>query len=384
MNWRKFLFIAIITIIIAITAYIIIRIDGCQPPKKQIISIFIFENYDNLEKHINQTVLKYVEDNKIPDKKDININVYSINEISGKEYKIIHSFSMKQTEDKLKKIKDILNVALKTIRKQKLSIQETNSLLNKMMFVLDDLSKKPEDDNHVFIFGRFPSCYKQENFRNTNIYSQLKGKRYSYMTIVWGLNTDINRPEKKELQSVLNKKAFVVFDRTDSSPLPTCPEEELKNVYAILFKKLTSEQIKEFSNFIFNTFGNKLNVTLWNDGPINNQNFKVFENKGGAELIKGIEKAQSGHWTSVGFLIKQANNTLSQVKPEIEKNLIIVGNMPAMGRGNQLDVETWKNLKSLKTLNSYYYFPKGVKKSIEDEALIEGLESIKFILKEVK
>jgi hypothetical protein len=243
------------------------------------------------------------------------------------------------------------------------------------------IKDKSKNSEYFFIItGSFPECYDKESAISlkNNILETSKGLNTTNK-IIWNV-LDTRENEEEILKTMQTANFCPILDRRiifEKSRV--CLDSSLTNLYCIFFDKLTSDQVNEFWNFIKNNYGKNINLTIWNDGPLNNKTIRTFgKDTLINEEIQLLENLTKGTWTSIGYLFKQASNNLMQINDSIPKNLIIFGNLPSEDKGSQLDPQTWKRLNNIKNLSITLYKPKGVKDNKTDKAIIEGFKYYKI------
>ncbi len=179
---------------------------------------------------------------------------------------------------------------------------------------------------------------------------------------------------------VLKSLSFATDERIVFDKPRICSDTASTRVFCMFFDKANGEKGPEFMQFLKNSYGGSLALTIWNDGKNNNASIPVnfADTTSVTQATKLLSSLDKGQWTSIGFLLKQAVNHLKQLPEGDEKRLVVYGNVPDEGKGSQLDPNTWKNLVGVKNLKIYKFLPKGSRKRENDKNFIFGLKYYKL------
>ncbi len=365
----------LIIVIIGVFVCIYFLFPPTQTSKLSVV-VTILDN-QHLNDYLNQISDKTIEE--IIANKPLEIDMTLLSASNTPKNKI--HLKMKPNESEIQWENTIKNAFVKLLKDTiitSLTNQSANDLIAQTIKMIKDKSKNSE---YFFIItGSFPECYDKESAISlkNNILETSKGLNTTNK-IIWNV-LDTRENEEEILKTMQTANFCPILDRRiifEKSRV--CLDSSLTNLYCIFFDKLTSDQVNEFWNFIKNNYGKNINLTIWNDGPLNNKTIRTFgKDTLINEEIQLLENLTKGTWTSIGYLFKQASNNLMQINDSIPKNLIIFGNLPSEDKGSQLDPQTWKRLNNIKNLSITLYKPKGVKDNKTDKAIIEGFKYYKI------
>lgn len=371
-----------ITILIAIVIIIFIGIYFLIPsstPTKINVVITILDN-QNLNNYSNQVIEKTIEELMINNPTEIDLSLLTTSNIL--KHKI--NIKMKPGDSELNwkhDVKNTLEKLLKDSTMRSITNKSINDLFIQTLHMIKDNGK--EEGNYFILTGSFPECYDEESSKLliNNINETTKGIQ-TKSKIIWSV-LDTRENEEEILKTLIASNFSSIIDRRIIfNNSRECIERTSQQIYGIFFDRLDYENAKEFINYLKRNFGENIKLTLWNDGPQNNITL-TFSKKDSLNLeaIKAFIELKEGRWTSVGYLIKQATNYLSQLQDTSTKNLIIIGNFPMESKGNQLDAETWKLLQSIQNLSITLYRSSNFKENKTDKTFIEGLRYYKINFK---
>lgn len=276
----------------------------------------------------------------------------------------------------LKQTKDTLKLLLKD--KVLLDEKDVNIQFEALINALNNT--KADNYHSLFLVGLFPNCYNKQ--LTNDVIKTIKGKFNANVSsnhkITWMIKSNEKEPEQLILKTLIDLK-LSIDNKEVSVNQRICSENAKKDIFGIFFNKLNQEQYIEFSNFLINKFGNNNSLVIWNDGPSNNKVVEFSSNDStNSNTFNILNKLEKGRWTSIGFLLKQATNSFSQLNDTLEKKLLLIGNLPMESKGNQLDTETWKQLQSIKKMSIVFFRPNNFKYNETDKAFIEGLKYYKI------
>lgn len=373
MNKQKL--VILILVIIGVFVCIYFLFPPAQTSKLSVV-VTILDN-QHLNDYLNQISDKTIEE--ITANKPLEIDLTLLSASNTRKNKI--HLKMKPNESEIQWENTIKNAFVKLLKDTTITTltnQSTNDLIAQTIKMIKDKSKNSE---YFFIItGSFPECYDKESVitLKNNILETSKGLNTNNK-IIWNV-LDTRENEEEILKTMQTANFCPILDRRIIfEKSRECLDSSLTNIYCIFFDKLTSEQVNEFLNFIKNNYGKNINLTIWNDGPLNNKTIRTsgkdtLSNED-TQLLGTLSK---GTWTSIGYLFKQASNNLMQINDSLPRKLIIFGNLPSEDKGSQLDPQTWKRLNNIKNLSITLYKPKGVKDNKTDNAFIEGFKYYKI------
>lgn len=368
----------LLAFIITIIVGIIYIIPESTPSKINVV-ITILDN-QNLNTYSNQVIEKSIEE--IMKDNPIEIDISLLTTSKNNKHKV--TIKMKPGDAELNwknEVKKTFEKLLKDSTINNTTNQSINDLFMQTLEMIKDNSK--EEGNYVIITGSFPECYsKNSSLELKNKIIEVTKGIQTKSKMIWSV-LDTRENEVEILKSMISSNLCSIIDRRiifDKSR--ECTEKTSQQVFCIFFDKLDNDKGKEFTNFLKNNFGENNILTIWNDGPQNNKKFNLSQkDSSNLDLLKILNELEKGKWTSIGYLLKQASNNFIQMPDSITKNLIISGNLPLESKGNQLDSETWKILKSIKNLNIILYHSSNVKDNETDKEFIYGLKYYKINFK---
>lgn len=373
---RKIIFFAVIISILGFAAYYICEIF-CKDNTTS-IHIYAFETSGQASDHEKSTIYGcFNEENKI-----IKIYLHSPKSISGQEVVLNAPDGISQKDAYRKKFESTVDSMLKSLKNQSVSIEKTNAIFEQFANNMN-LEENLSNSKYYIFIGTMPSkdvdCYDKGNAKSLNIKEKIKVKKTDKVNIIWALKTSDKDPE----QAIYNEISKLGFKCTYTPIItPTrvpCNLPPNNNLYSIFFDKLDETKAKDFLTYLTNTYGDNLRLTIWNDGVKNNTVVNINKsNLGSDSILKVFGILDKGKWTSIGYLVKQAVNNLSQIKSTENKNLLIVGNFPVESKGSQLDKDTWKLLKSIEKLNLILCKKNSSRENETDKAVKYGFEYFKI------
>lgn len=377
MDIKKLIILLALAIGIIVAIVIILPNGNCNKMEFHIGILgnqFVSENENQIIDKISQVFI----DKGNPS--EVTLFLYS----SSKTAKTKIELNRKPADNDKKWEFDVKN-AVKSILKDSSIINLTNQNTNEQILqFLKLISSNIEDKCKIyFLTGSFPDCYDDIS-ANALIGNMPKAiSEQSIKSEFYWCVLDVRKNEELVFKELEKRKELNVIDRRIIfSKSRECFERSIQKVYGMFFNNLSEEQSKEFINYIQNKWGKNLELTIWNDGVLNNSKVILSDNeKNSTEIKKTLSAIEKGKWHSINYLIKQSINILTQQPDTLNKMLIIVGNLPSESKGNQLILENWKQLKAIKNIEVEFYLPYGTKMNKIDNAFIEGLEDYKIINK---
>lgn len=371
---KKYLFLTAIVVLVGIPLWL--KFEGCQPSKQNhTIHLYIFGNEQQWNDHEKNAVLANF-DNELDEHKII---IHSANNTGGDEL-IIKKVGGLTNENAYKNYfnKKVDSLSKAAGKYAKVNSSSANSLVEQCLNTLSNAKDKDEAIKIVWL-GTFPIGYSDNDVQKLNINTKLKKSEYNNIELNWTLRTCDAEPEYKLIKS-FESKGIRVMNNTQVTPKrPDGIEKSLKPIYAIMLNKLDIQQSKELEMYLRMNYGQNLKLTLWNDGIKNNSIVQFTDSKPSNDSTLSIfSQLDRAKWTSFGYLIKQAVNNLQQSKLTYKTPLLLVGNMPAEGRGTQLSRDTWDLLKTMKNIELVLYMPSGSKINELDKLLRLGLTNLKI------
>ena len=364
-----------IGIIIGIFTAIYFLIPTSAPSKINVV-VTILDN-QNLNTYTNKVIERTLEEIMINNPTEIDLSLLTVSKDSKYKVKI----KMKPGDSDVN-WKNNVRITLEKLLKNSTITAITNQSINDLFIQSIQMIKDnvKEEGNYFIITGSFPECYdKASSLMLKNKIIEITNGIHTKGKIIWSV-LDTRENEEEVLKSLISTNFCSIIDRRiifDKSR--DCIDKNSQQVFGIFFDKLDNEKANEFINFLKNKFGDNIKLTVWNDGIHNNKTSYIFKkdslNLDALNILRGLEKAR---WTSIGFLIKQAANHLTQFNDSTLKNLIIIGNLPREGKGNQLDKETWQLLQKINELSVILYRPSYFKENEIDKVFKEGLKLFKI------
>ncbi len=376
---KKVVFLGVIALVISAAAYFAIIepiIDSIYGDNnKATIHLYIFGNEQQWNNHEKNAVLANF-DNELDEHKII---IHSANNTGGDEL-IIKKVGGLTNENAYKNYfnKKIDSLAKAAGKYAKVNSISANSLIEQYINTLSNTKDKNESIKIVWL-GTFPVGYSDNDVQKLNINTKLKKSEYKNIEFNWTLRTCDEEPEYKLIKTFESKGIRVLNNTIVTPKRPDSIEKPLKPIYAIMLNKLDIQQSKELEMYLRMNYGQNLKLTLWNDGIKNNSIVQFTDSKPSNDSTLSIfSQLDRAKWTSFGYLIKQAVNNLQQSKLFQKTPLLLVGNMPAEGRGTQLNKDTWDLLKTMKNIELVLYMPSGSKMNELDKLLRFGLDNLKI------
>ena len=372
---KKVVLLGVIALVISAVAYFAIIkpiIDAGE--SIAIIHLYIFGNEQQWNNHEKNAVLANF-DNELDEHKII---IHSANNTGGDELII----SKPKGISDAKKYKTIFNKVIDSLSKAagkyaKVNSSSANSLIEQCINTISNAKDKDETIKIVWL-GTFPIGYSDNDVQKLNINTKLKKSEYKNIELNWALRTCDAEPEYKLIKT-FESKGIRVLNNSQVTPKRIDIIKPLKPIYAIMLNKLDIQQSKELEMYMRMNYGQNLKLTLWNDGIKNNSIVQFTDSKSSNDSTLSIfSQLDRAKWTSFGYLIKQAVNNLQQSKLTQKTPLLLVGNMPAEGRGTQLSRDTWDLLKNMKNIELVLYMPSGSKMNELDKLLRLGLTNLKI------
>lgn len=363
--------IILITVVVVIFVGIYLLIPSSTPTKINVV-ITILDN-QNLNNYLNQVIEKTIEELMINNPTEIDLSLLTATNIG--KHKI--NMKMKPGDSELNwknEIKKTFENLLKDSTSTSITNKSINDLFIQTLYMIKD--NGIVEGNYFILTGSFPECYDEESSRSliNNINEITKGI-HTKSKIIWSV-LDTRENEEEILKTLIASNFSNVIDRRIIfNNSRECIEKTSKQIYGIFFDRLNYENAKEFINYLKRNFGENINLTLWNDSPKNNITLTFSKHDSiNLDAVKEFIELKEGRWSSIGYLLKQATNYLSQLQDTSTKNLIIIGNFPKESKGNQLDPETWKLLQSIQNLSITLYRTSNFKENKTDKTFIEGLK----------
>lgn len=368
-----------IFVLIAITLAVLIGIYFLIPsssPSRINVVITVLEK-QNLNTYLNQVIEKAIEEVMINNPIEIDLSLLTASNDSKRKINI----KMKPGDSELNwknEVKKTVDKLLKDSIITSITNQSINDLIIQTLQMIKD--KADDEGNYYILTGSFPECYDHTSSEllKHKINEIAKGVK-TRSKFIWSV-LDTRKNEDEILKSLITTNITSVIDRRiifDKSR--ECIENSSQQVFGIFFDKLSNDQGIEFINYLRKNFGNNLTFTIWNDGPKNNMVLELSKNDSlNSNAPNTFSDLKKGRWPSIGYLLKQATNNFAQLPDSLSKNLVIIGNLPLEGTGNQLDAETWRLLQSIKKLSITLFRYSDFNENEIDKTLIDGLRYYKI------
>ncbi len=357
MDRSKLTILILIVLAIFVGIYYFTHNMQINKPSKVTLVITMLENRDlkNSIEEITNKVSEYISKLE-PNELEIKLNNSSIKQVKN------NTIIKKPNQNEIKwkdEIKNLIRTNLLSFDKIELSNSSTNELI---YHTIKNFGERIDDEETInIITGAFPDCYdKGSSVQLQNKISKMKVKQDVTNKLIWSV-LDSRNNEEAVLNSIQKNRLAVVTDSRVIIPHSRiCEETKRVNVYAAFFDSLNDEQATEFLKYLKLTYGNSVKLKIWNDSELNNRilnlNLKDSISKNDIEALKQIKKC---NWVAIGALFIPAVNEFKQLPISEEKNFIIVGNMPAYGKGYQLDSNVWNSLKNDSLAKITIYLPAG-------------------------
>lgn len=259
-----------------------------------------------------------------------------------------------------------------------LSRDTANSVLHpniKIETVLN-LIKSSKNDlyNHIYLVGAFTDCYSikdaEESVQSISLDSF--GMNLEYCQIINLLKTNNKEPEILVLNEFIRKGVKIV-SIPQQSEIRVCKKNNLKDVHTIFFKKLNEENTTKFLAYLQKEYSKDIRLIVWNSGLLNNKVIELVPDSLDS-IVKQLSALEDGSWTSIGFLINQANVALRQLPDSVEKDLVIIGSLPSESKGNQVDPSLWISMSKINNLDVFFGLPYNIKETLSDKGIINGVK----------
>jgi hypothetical protein len=367
--------IILVAIVIAIFVGIYLSISSSSSSSERNIVITILDN-QGLDTYSNQVIDNTINEIMINNPTEINISILTTSNNNKRKT----TLRMKPNEAEMQWENEI-RTTLKKLLKGSVVTSPTNQSTNDLVIQTIQRMKDNGNDagNYYILTGSFPECYDNESSSTLkNKIIELTKGFHTKSKIIWCVFD--TRKNEYEIFKTLQTSNICPFvdSRVIAEKSRECPEINAQNIYGIFFDKLKEDQAREFFNYLKNKFGENIKLTIWNDSPHNNEIINLYKKDSLNDYIKLLGKLEKGKWTSIGYLLKQASNNFLQLNDSLTRNLMIIGNLPLEGTGNQLDRPTWQLLKDIKNLSITLYKPMGVKDNKTDKAFKDGFKYYKI------